>query len=555
MIELIPLERIDDNPYQTRTVYNEAAIEELAADIKQLEPARPETLGLIQVPLGRIVYYEPGGGVTVLADPLTKLATDGALEKLLKESENFRIQLAAGHSRLRAFRHLAEADGHWSVMPVDLAHLQDSEMADIAWSENAKRRSISAIEEAEAIERAKTELGYTSADIQHRWGLTGSTISNKTRLLQLPVKVQEMIKAGDLRERHARELLPLVQVLGDHQGAIKMAKNAVKLNFSANEMGREVSGAIERKTTIIPGDVAKFNRWNGHQLPPACQYTCIACEHYTRGRCLKPDVALIKKDTYNQATMEIAAEAAGVKTSPKTWWQHTRDTYEHAIAKECSNLAVTYVSWTNQEIVPASDEFKNLYFGCVEGYGCECAKNQKAATTAEQDDPWAALNKWREEQQEQAKSILDDTLDHLTGSFKEALAIVDEKRLAYFVALIKRTDNNLNVKCNLESVAHYLAVATNGRWGLPNTAGKALLHRAEIYGLCQINTPVDEAQARLTIIEELLTGRELSPRKRDNDWMFTDQIDKCAEILANEPGTTALRKKLADLRQRFEESK
>ena len=56
MIARIPLSRIDDNPFQTRSIYHTSP--ELADSIQQMAPTRPETSGLLQIPLGRIVLND-----------------------------------------------------------------------------------------------------------------------------------------------------------------------------------------------------------------------------------------------------------------------------------------------------------------------------------------------------------------------------------------------------------------------------------------------------------------------------------------------------------------
>ncbi len=55
MIVLVDLKQIDDNPFQERTAYGQAYIEELAASITSLRDTRDETLGLIHVPVARPV--------------------------------------------------------------------------------------------------------------------------------------------------------------------------------------------------------------------------------------------------------------------------------------------------------------------------------------------------------------------------------------------------------------------------------------------------------------------------------------------------------------------
>ena len=186
----VRLERIGDNPFQTRQVYDETGIEELAADIRGLRSARAETMGLIQVPLGRLVVFlgEDDGAARVL-DP----GEFGGVEAALEAMPTAVVELAAGHRRLRAFRHLESiegGDGFYEMMPVDVGVLSDQAMADIAWSENAKRSDLSAVEEGAAIKRAQEEFGYSLAVVSQRWGLSRSAASNKVRLLELPCSLR-----------------------------------------------------------------------------------------------------------------------------------------------------------------------------------------------------------------------------------------------------------------------------------------------------------------------------------------------------------------------------
>ena len=56
MLIYVPLNHIDDNPYQRRAEYGD--IEELAERIHLAKASYPETLGLMQVPRGRIVVVD-----------------------------------------------------------------------------------------------------------------------------------------------------------------------------------------------------------------------------------------------------------------------------------------------------------------------------------------------------------------------------------------------------------------------------------------------------------------------------------------------------------------
>jgi ParB/RepB/Spo0J family partition protein len=210
MIGRVPLDRVMDNPYQTRTVYGDVA--GLAKSILKMKGARPETSGLIQVPPARVVVPDGWGGWKIL-DP----EAYGGVSPCLGDEPEARVELAAGHRRLRAFRYLCNGsgEGDYATFPVEVQVLDDQAMADIAWEENSKRKDLTAIEEAEALRRAIDRFGWTQAEVGKRWGLSQPAVANKLRLLQLPEEAQAAIRAGTISERHGRALLS-AQGKGEH---------------------------------------------------------------------------------------------------------------------------------------------------------------------------------------------------------------------------------------------------------------------------------------------------------------------------------------------------
>ena len=119
----VQLDQIDDNPFQRRTEYGD--LEDLAARIRAKRFDFPDTYGLMQVPVGRIVLVEP-------------LSTFQA-EQLLRDHGGlpggmYRVQLAFGHRRLRAFRLLAETypDHYGRSMPINVLQLTDDQIASVA---------------------------------------------------------------------------------------------------------------------------------------------------------------------------------------------------------------------------------------------------------------------------------------------------------------------------------------------------------------------------------------------------------------------------------------
>jgi len=199
----IPLDVIKDNPYQTRSQY--ANIEDLAASIYGMRQARRETSGLVQVPPARLWDVD----ANLVLDP----ANFDDLGDLLAVLHGglVVVQLAAGHRRFRAFQHLAgnvQHDGYeYHTFPVELGVYSDEAMADLVWTENHDRDDLTAIEEAEALQRDMQAFGWTQAEIGFRRGLSRSAVANKLRLLKLPEKAQTAIRTGQISERHGRVLL------------------------------------------------------------------------------------------------------------------------------------------------------------------------------------------------------------------------------------------------------------------------------------------------------------------------------------------------------------
>ena len=94
MLIYVSLHQIQDNPFQRRSEYGD--IGELAADILRHKGARPDTLGLQQVPNGRLVDEEDGELIpTANLDPEDWLVEDNRL------MPGWTIQLEFGHRRRR----------------------------------------------------------------------------------------------------------------------------------------------------------------------------------------------------------------------------------------------------------------------------------------------------------------------------------------------------------------------------------------------------------------------------------------------------------------------
>lgn len=159
----VPLSAITPNPRQPRSVFDESALDELAASISEV--------GVLQ--------------------PI-----------LVRELENGSYELIAGERRWRASRRAGLA-----TIPVivrDVEHVSSMAQALI---ENIHRSDLHALEEAAAYHALIEDFGLTHEQVAEKVGKSRSSISNTLRLLQLAPGVQHLLAEGRLSAGHAKALL------------------------------------------------------------------------------------------------------------------------------------------------------------------------------------------------------------------------------------------------------------------------------------------------------------------------------------------------------------
>jgi len=200
----IPIVEIGPNPFQPRSRFDEAAIQELAASIR--------SSGVLQPVLVR------------------KYGGDG-------------YQLVAGERRLRAAS-LAGMDR----IPAVVKEFDDREMLEVALIENVQREDLNPIEEAKAYQLLADRTKLTHDQISERVGKQRASISNSLRLLLLPVEVQDMVSRGTLTAGHARSLLGL-ESAGDQLAA---ARYVNAKGFSVRRTEAYVRRRLRRQHTRQP---------------------------------------------------------------------------------------------------------------------------------------------------------------------------------------------------------------------------------------------------------------------------------------------------------------
>src|SRR5579872_475964 len=161
----IPLDEIDENPYQTRIAFDPAALQELAESIRASGVVQP------------IVVRRKADG---------------------------RFALILGERRCRA----AKLAGETSI-PAIIRQVSNQQAAEMTIVENLQRQDLNCLEQANAFARLSQDFGLTQEQIGKRTGCSRESVSNYMRLLKLPAEVQGYLASGELGFSEARVLLQL----------------------------------------------------------------------------------------------------------------------------------------------------------------------------------------------------------------------------------------------------------------------------------------------------------------------------------------------------------
>lgn len=191
----IPLDQIDENPYQTRRTFDQEALKELAESIQSSGLAQP-------------VVVRPGA--------------------------NGRYVLVLGERRCRA----SKLAGKTSV-PAIVRQLGNEQAAEMTIVENLQRQDLNCLEQAQAFARLSREFNLTQEQIGKRTGTARESVANYMRLLKLPKGVLELIGAGQIGFSEARVLLEALPHV--HPEALEtLARNAVEIGITVRQLKERV---------------------------------------------------------------------------------------------------------------------------------------------------------------------------------------------------------------------------------------------------------------------------------------------------------------------------
>lgn len=195
----VAIDEIQANPEQPRSRFEDEALQELAASIKEV--------GILQP----IVVTE---GVTGYV-------------------------LIAGERRWRAARQA----GLKTIPAVVRGTAGESTLVE-SLVENVQRQDLTPLEEAHAYRQLLEDYGMSQDQVAQKVGKSRPAVSNTLRLLQLPGPIQTMVDAGHLSAGAARALLGL----DDEKYATYLAEKAVNEGWSVRRVEDAVRLRLEMES-------------------------------------------------------------------------------------------------------------------------------------------------------------------------------------------------------------------------------------------------------------------------------------------------------------------
>jgi len=183
----IKLSELRANPYQPRKNFDEKALEELAASIKE----------------------------------------HGVFQPIIVKKSIKGYEIIAGERRVKASQMAGLEE-----IPAIVRDFNDTQMMEIALLENLQRENLTAIEEANAYKKLIDTLNLTQDALAKRLGKSRSHITNMIGLLNLPEDIQKEISNKQITMGHARVL----SKLQDTNQQEELAKKVITEGISVREL-------------------------------------------------------------------------------------------------------------------------------------------------------------------------------------------------------------------------------------------------------------------------------------------------------------------------------
>ena len=170
---------------------------------------KTETAGSLSLPISQVEscasqprkYFDPAA----LEDLAASIREHGIIQPLtVRKLSSGYYQIIAGERRWRAARMAGLAE-----VPVIVIEADDRKAAELAMIENLQREDLNPMEEAAGFQSLIQTHHMTQEEAAQRVGKSRSAVTNALRLLSLAPSLRPLVEKGTLSAGHARALLPL----------------------------------------------------------------------------------------------------------------------------------------------------------------------------------------------------------------------------------------------------------------------------------------------------------------------------------------------------------
>ncbi|MBI5676583.1 MAG: ParB/RepB/Spo0J family partition protein [Nitrospirae bacterium] len=221
----------------------------LGKGLSALIPEKEKSAGINELDIDKIVPSENQPrrifNDTALQELVASIKEHGVIQPVIvRKTVNNLYQLIAGERRWRASKIAG-----LSTLPAIVKEAAPAEALELALIENIQREDLNPIETAEAFHRLIQDFNLTQDDLSKKVGKDRATVSNYLRILKLPSDIRTWLAEGVLSMGHAKALLQIE----DATLQINAARKVIKSGLSVRE-----AEALSKKLSV------KFSSRKGH---------------------------------------------------------------------------------------------------------------------------------------------------------------------------------------------------------------------------------------------------------------------------------------------------
>lgn len=220
----IPVDAVDENPFQPR----EYVVEEPLGNLKK-----------------SIEQY-------------------GVIVPIIVNRQGKRHTLVAGQRRLQAARELG-----FKFIPAIVRHLNPRQMMEVSYLENLHRESLSTIDVVQMFDRIHRKYPKIEEDaMAEAMGLKVDELRHARSLLDLPIPVLEALRANMISEGHAQ----VISQISDPDAQLEIVEMVYNEKLGVEETQELVNRITNKEAAFVTADQA------AHFHAPTCPYAQLIPE-------------------------------------------------------------------------------------------------------------------------------------------------------------------------------------------------------------------------------------------------------------------------------------